>query len=63
MEKRIMNKKNYEKPVMEVNEMLYQPQLMADSITRVESKGLDSEEEIEYGDEETKVKSVWDDAW
>lgn len=57
-----MIKKTYEKPTMQVIETNMEKQILAGSLS-VQATGLDSEEELKYGDNDTKTGNVWNDAW
>ena len=57
-----MIKKVYVKPAIEIDSTDMREQLLAASLASVRSSGLDAEESLEYGDEDDKEKSLWDDA-
>lgn len=57
-----MIKKTYEKPTMQVIETNMEKQILAGSLS-VQATGLDSENVLEYGDDDTKSGNVWNDAW
>ena len=57
-----MIKKTYEKPTMQVIETNMEKQILAGSLS-VQATGLDSENVLEYGDNDTKSGNVWNDAW
>lgn len=57
-----MIKKTYEQPTMQVIETNMEKQILAGSLS-VQATGLDSEEELKYGDNDTKSGNVWNDAW
>lgn len=57
-----MIKKTYEQPTMQVIETNMEKQILAGSLS-VQATGLDSEEELKYGDNDTKSGDVWNDAW
>ena len=57
-----MIKKSYLRPTTNVKEVGI-AQLVCVSLQSVNSNGLDTNESLNYGDEEAKVKNVWDDAW
>ncbi len=57
-----MIKKTYEQPTMQVIETNMEKQILAGSLS-VQATGLDSENALEYGDDDTKSGNVWNDAW
>ena len=57
-------KQEYQKPVMEVIEADIEQQILAGSVTRVKTKGLDDDDDLILpDDEEPKSGSVWEEAW
>ena len=54
-----MNKKQYIQPTMRVVE-LQQAQVLCASGPKVNATGLGANESLDYGDSETKEKSIWD---
>ena len=58
-----MIKKAYKKPDMEVFEADMEQQILAGSLTGIQSKGLDNEESFDYGDGDKKSGDAWNDAW
>ena len=58
-----MIKKTYEKPEMQMLEADMEQQILAGSLTSIWTTGLDDEEEFEYGNDDNKSGSLWDDAW
>jgi len=57
-----MIKKAYLKPVMMV-EKVQHSQIICTSVTDIKASGLDDEESLDYGDEDKKSGSVWEEAW
>lgn len=57
-----MIKKTYEQPTMQVIETNMEKQILAGSLS-VQATGLDSEDVLEYGDDDTNSGNVWNDAW
>jgi hypothetical protein len=51
------------KPTMKVVEVGIRQQILAGSLTSVQSTGLDEEEELKYGNDDGKSGSMWDAAW
>ena len=59
-----MIKKTYEKPEMKVFEADMEQQILAGSVTGIQTTGLDEGEDLKFGnDDDNKSGSVWDDAW
>lgn len=54
-----MNKKQYIQPTMQVVE-IQQAQVLCASGKNVHATGLGGSESLEYGDGDTKEKSIWD---
>ena len=55
-------KQEYQKPVMKVIELQHKRQILAGSVTRVTTTGLD--EDLTLPDnEKPKSGSVWEEAW
>ena len=54
-----MNKKQYIQPTTHVVE-LQQAQVLCASGPKVNATGLGANESLDYGDGETKEKSIWD---
>ena len=57
-----MNKKEYQKPVMEVIEADIEQQILAGSVTSLTTSGLDDDLTLP-DDEEPKSGQVWEEAW
>jgi len=57
-----MTKKTYLRPTANVLEVRI-AQMVCVSLTNVTSSGLDTNESLDYGDDVTKEKDVWDEAW
>lgn len=58
-----LSKQEYMKPTMTVVEVGMRQQILAGSVTGIQTTGLDDGEELEYGNEDGKSGSMWDDAW
>ena len=58
-----LSKQEYMKPTMKVVEVGIRQQILAGSLTSVQSTGLDEEEELKYGNDDGKSGSMWDNAW
>lgn len=58
-----MKKKAYKQPEINVVTLQHQTQLMAGSLRNVETTGLGNEENLQYGDGNTKEGDAWNDAW
>ena len=58
-----MPKKEYMKPTMTVVEVGMKQQLLAGSVTGIQTTGLGDGEELKYGNDDGKSGSIWDDAW
>ena len=58
-----LSKQEYMKPTMKVVEVGIRQQILAGSLTSVQSTGLDEEEELKYGNDDGKSGSMWDAAW
>ena len=57
-----MTKKTYLRPTADVVEVK-SVQLVCASLKKVNSSGLDDEEELYYGDGDTKEENIWNKAW
>ena len=57
-----MIKKPYLRPTTNVVEVKIAP-LVCASLRGVNSKGLDENESLRYGDDETTEKNAWDYSW
>ena len=57
-----MTKKTYLRPTANVLEVRI-AQLVCASLNSVTSSGLDTNESLDYGDDKTKEKNLWDEAW
>ena len=55
-------KQEYQKPVMEVNDLDLHVQILAGSLTSVSSTGLDDDLTLP-DNEEPKSGDVWEEAW
>ena len=55
-------KQEYQKPVMEVNDLDLHVQILAGSLTSVSSTGLDDDLALP-DNEEPKSGDVWEEAW
>jgi hypothetical protein len=51
------------KPTMTVVEVGMRQQILAGSVTGIQTTGLDDEEELKYGNDDGKSGSMWDNAW
>ena len=51
------------KPTMTVVEVGMKQQLLAGSVTGIQTTGLGDGEELKYGNDDGKSGSIWDDAW
>ena len=58
-----LSKQEYMKPTRKVVEVGIRQQILAGSLTSVQSTGLDEEEELKYGNDDGKSGSMWDNAW
>lgn len=58
-----LSKQEYMKPTMKVVEVGIRQQILAGSLTSVQSTGLDEGEELKYGNDDGKSGSMWDNAW
>ena len=58
-----LSKQEYMKPTMTVVEVGMRQQLLADSVTGIQTTGLGDGEELKYGNDDNKSGSIWDDAW
>lgn len=58
-----LSKQEYMKPTMKVVEVGIRQQILAGSLTSVQSTGLDEGEELKYGNDDGKSGSMWDAAW
>ncbi len=58
-----LSKQEYMKPTMKVVEVGVRQQILAGSLTSVQSTGLDDGEELKYGNDGGKSGSMWDNAW
>jgi len=56
-------KQEYMKPTMTVVEVGMRQQILAGSVTGIQTTGLDDEEELKYGNDDGKSGSMWDNAW
>ena len=57
-----MIKKPYLRPTANVVEVKI-AQLVCTSLRQVNSTGLDDDDELEYGDDDTTEKDAWKNAW
>ena len=57
-----MTKKTYLRPTTKVVEVKI-AQLVCTSLRQVNSTGLDDDDELEYGDDDTTEKDAWKNAW
>ena len=57
-----MIKKPYLRPTANVVEVKI-VQMVCTSLSSVASTGLDENEKLEYGDDDTTEKDAWDEAW
>jgi len=51
------------KPTMTVVEVGIRQQILAGSVTGIQTTGLDEGEELKYGNDGGKSGSMWDNAW
>jgi hypothetical protein len=51
------------KPTMTVVEVGMRQQILAGSVTGIQTTGLGDGEELKYGNDDNKSGSAWDDAW
>lgn len=51
------------KPTMTVVEVGMRQQILAGSVTGIQTTGLGDGEELKYGNDDNKSASIWDDAW
>jgi hypothetical protein len=51
------------KPTMTVVEVAIRQQILAGSVTGIQTTGLGYGEELKYGNDDNKSGSIWDDAW
>ncbi|MBQ6760824.1 MAG: hypothetical protein IJP47_05300 [Prevotella sp.] len=58
-----LSKQEYMKPTLKVVEVGVRQQILAGSLTSVQSTGLDEGEELKYGNDDNKSGSMWDNAW
>lgn len=58
-----LSKQEYMKPTLKVVEVGIRQQILAGSLTSVQSTGLDDGEELKYGNDDNKSGSMWDNAW
>ena len=63
MEDTTMIKKEYQKPTMQVIKTDMKSQILAGSVTGIQTIGLDDEEEIKFDNDDGNSGSIWDDAW
>lgn len=57
-----MIKKEYQKPEMKTVTIQHRTQILIASLTNVSASGLDSEESLDYGDDDKKSINSWE-AW
>ena len=57
-----MTKKPYLRPTTNVVE-LKSTRMVCASLNNVTSRGLDTNETLDYGDGDTKEEDVWENAW
>lgn len=57
-----MIKKEYQKPEMNTVTIQHRTQILIASLTNVSASGLDSEESLDYGDDDKKSINSWE-AW
>ena len=58
-----LSKQEYMKPTLKVVEVGVRQQILAGSVTGIQTTGLDEGEELKYGNDDNKSGSAWDDAW
>ena len=58
-----LSKQEYIKPTMTVVEVGMRQQILAGSVTGIQTTGLDEGEELKYGNDDNKSGSMWDNAW
>ena len=59
-----MAKKEYQKPTINVVMTQHSQMLCQSTLRSIQSKGLDEDETLEYGDQEgNKSYNAWDNAW
>ena len=58
-----LSKQEYMKPTMTVVEVAIRQQILAGSVTGIQTTGLGDGEELKYGNDDNKSGSAWDDAW
>ena len=58
-----LSKQEYMKPTMTVVEVAIRQQILAGSVTGIQTTGLGYGEELKYGNDDNKSGSIWDDAW
>lgn len=58
-----LSKQEYMKPTMTVVEVAIRQQILAGSVTGIQTTGLDDGEELKYGNDGGNSGSIWDDAW
>ena len=58
-----LSKQEYMKPTMTVVEVAIRQQILAGSVTGIQTTGLDEGEELKYGNDDNKSGSMWDNAW
>ena len=58
-----LSKQEYMKPTMTVVEVAIRQQILAGSVTGIQTTGLDEGEELKYGNDDGKSGSMWDAAW
>ncbi|MDY6240780.1 MAG: hypothetical protein SPL67_01495 [Prevotella sp.] len=58
-----LSKQEYMKPTMTVVEVAIRQQILAGSVTGIQTTGLGDGEELKYGNDDNKSGSIWDDAW
>lgn len=57
-----MIKKEYQKPEMKTVTIQHRTQILGASLTNISASGLDSEESLDYGDDDKKSINSWE-AW
>ena len=58
-----LSKQEYMKPTMTVVEVAIRQQILAGSVTGIQTTGLGDGEDLKYGNDDNKSGSIWDDAW
>ena len=58
-----LSKQEYMKPTLKVVEVGIRQQILAGSVTGIQTTVLDEGEELKYGNDDNKSGSMWDNAW